>query len=158
MQVNDVIKALGGGQGAAQFLKTTLSNIKSLSKDCSSNAEDVDKRFSDWLGYVQELHAATLAGETDNDIKRAANQTQLLAAQAQQTANEKAVEGAKKAMDELGETLTTTREAYKKASDEFPSGKETPSSGQWFEIKFRQDGMLLVSNLLLVLGRHSTMP
>ena len=94
-----------------------------MSKECSDKAEEVDKDFTVWLAYIQELHAAILAGETNVDVKRAANQTQLLATQAQQTANQKTLDAAQKAMDTLGDTMATAREAYKKASDESPKGK-----------------------------------
>ena len=121
--MNDVVKCLEGGEGAAQFLKITLVNMKKMAKECSDKAEEVDKDFTLWLAYIQKLHAAILAGETNVDVKRAANQTQLLATQAQQTANQKTLDAAQKAMDTLGDTMATAREAYKKASDESPKGK-----------------------------------
>ena len=121
--MNDVVRSLQGGEGAAQFLKITLANLKKMSKECSNKAAEVDKDFAVWLAYIQELHAATLAGETDVDVKRAANETQLLAAQAQQAANQKTVDAAQEAMETLRETVVTAREAYKKASDESPKGE-----------------------------------
>ena len=131
--MNDVVKSLQGGEGAAQFLKITLANLKKMSKECSNKAGEVDKDFTVWLLYIQELHTATVAGETNVDVKRAANETQLLATQAQQTANQKTVDAAQKAMEMLGETMVTAREAYKKASDESPSGESLqPAFVIWY--------------------------
>lgn len=118
-----VIECLAGGPDATTQLKLTLKNMKKGAQDCSNQAAAVDKSFSEWLAYLEELHRACLAKETSVAIQRSVNETQLAAKQAQQTANKTAVDAADKAMKDLGESLTVAREAYKKASDEFPNGR-----------------------------------
>ena len=96
--------------------------MKKEAKECSSKAAEVDKSFSEWLGYIKELHQCCVAKETSNEKQRAANATEMAAKQAQQTANKDTVAAAKKTMNELDGTLEVAREAYKKSSDEFPKG------------------------------------
>ncbi|KAI1269761.1 hypothetical protein F5Y18DRAFT_109420 [Xylariaceae sp. FL1019] len=120
--VNIVTQCLSAGPEATSQLKMTLASMKSQAKECSGKAAEVDKDFSNWLAYIEELHHCCLAKETSNTKQRTANATQLAAKQAQLEVNKNAAAEAKKVMGDLGETLTVTREAYKKASDEFPKG------------------------------------
>lgn len=83
----------------------------------------MDKKFDDWLLYVCEMHAACV--QEENDTREAALSNEMcLAAEATRLDYAKStVEEAKKASEVIGNQVSTASEAFKKASDEFPTGQ-----------------------------------
>lgn len=109
-------------EAAKVVLKPQMAAIRTSALTCSETAKRMEKSFNDWLYYACEMHAACVEQErstTDqivmDEINRAVEQCKL-------DLQKDTVATAKQATDLLGKQVETSSEAFKKASDEFPSG------------------------------------
>lgn len=72
--------------------------------------------------FTCELHAACVGTESSTAEQLRATEIGLAVEQSRFDTQKNTVAEAKAASERLGKTLDTTTEAFKKASDEFPSG------------------------------------
>ena len=121
-QTNQIILALGDLDSSNSTLKQLMGFFQSGARDCAKTAKDIDDLFTNWLNYVSELHQVSVQQETTVEAQRLANESQLAAKKAQLDLTEEARKGAADAVETLKGNLATAQEAYKKASDEYPSG------------------------------------
>lgn len=107
---------------AKALLKPQMNAIKNSAQTCADRAHDMEKRFNDWLFYACEMHAACVEQERTNTDIMTANEISIAAEQTKLDSQKDAVAMAKSATDLLGKQVETSSEAFKKASDNFPSG------------------------------------
>lgn len=82
----------------------------------------MDKKFEDWLLYVCEMHAACVQQEHTTKEAILSNEICVAAQQTRLDNQAKTVDKAQEAFDLMGKQVETASEAFKKASDEFPTG------------------------------------
>jgi hypothetical protein len=99
-----------------------LTSIKSGADDCYQKAKEVDSDFDKWLQHAMELHAACVQTQSSTDEQIYATQLNMAVAQNRFSAGQDTVKFAKETADKFGKQVDLASEAYKKASDEFPSG------------------------------------
>ena len=121
-QGNDIIRALGDVYSSNSTLRQLMGFLQTGARDCAKTAKDIDDLFTNWLNYVSELHQVSVQQETTVEAPRLANESQLAARKAQLDLTEEARKGAAVAVETLKGNLSTAQEAYKKASDNFPTG------------------------------------
>jgi outer membrane murein-binding lipoprotein Lpp len=107
---------------AQKLLKPQMSALKTGADDCLDHATAIDKVFDDWLMYVCELHAGCVNESATTKDALASNAICLVAEQSRLDYQQAALADAKDATEKIGKTLDLASEAYKKASDSFPSG------------------------------------
>jgi hypothetical protein len=96
--------------------------LKQGALECKAKAVNIDKAFGNWLAYVNELHQVAEETMGDNDSKKAATDINLRVQDILLDKTSIAEQSSKKAVESLGENLKVTRDAFKKASDDYPSG------------------------------------
>jgi low affinity Fe/Cu permease len=99
-----------------------MDQLKKTADDCLENAVKMDKRFDDWLLYTCELHAACVGIESTDEEKLQATAISLAVENTRFDQQKIAVADAKEASEKLKKQLDVASEAFKKASDKFPSG------------------------------------
>ncbi|APA07394.1 hypothetical protein SS1G_13030 [Sclerotinia sclerotiorum 1980 UF-70] len=121
--LDDVVNDLSGTpQDAKDGLDIHMDILKKGALECKEKAVNIDTAFGDWLKYVNELHQVSEETMGDNDSKKAANDINLKVQDILLDKTSIAEQTSKKAVESLGENLKVTREAFKKASDNYPSG------------------------------------
>jgi hypothetical protein len=82
----------------------------------------MDKKFEEWLWFAADLHSNCVQEQSSNEERRLATEVNMSVAQRQFDSQKNTVDEAKKISQKLGKQLDVASEAYKKASDSFPSG------------------------------------
>lgn len=82
----------------------------------------MEKSFNDWLYYACEMHAACVEQERSTTDQLVTQEISKAVEQCKLDLQKDSVATAKQATDLLGKQVETSSEAFKKASDEFPSG------------------------------------
>ncbi|KAI5920341.1 hypothetical protein F4810DRAFT_703039 [Camillea tinctor] len=121
-KINDIVRCIGDPISAKKMLRPQLSTLKSGAASCLQRAMDIDKKFEEWLLYVCEIHAACAQEENDTRNALLNNEIYLAAEQTRLDYQKSTAEEAKKAQEAIGKQVTAASAAFKKASDEFPSG------------------------------------
>ena len=99
-----------------------LNSIKAGADDCYEKAKEIDSDFDKWLEHAMELHAACVQTQSSTDEQIYETQLNMAVAQNRFSAAQDSVKFAKGTADKFGKQVDLASEAYKKASDEFPSG------------------------------------
>ncbi len=99
-----------------------LSSIKAGADDCYEKVKEIDSDFDKWLEHAMELHAACVQTQSSTDEQIYETQLNMAVAQNRFSAAQDSVKFAKDTADKFGKQVDLASEAYKKASDEFPSG------------------------------------
>ncbi|KAL5589346.1 hypothetical protein FOVSG1_011213 [Fusarium oxysporum f. sp. vasinfectum] len=121
-KINDIIPTIADTPSAKRMLRPQLQTLSRGAQTCLDASIAMDKKFTEWLLYVCELHAACVQQESTTREALLSNEICLAAESTRLDYQKSAVEEAKKAQDLLGKQVTTASEAFKKASDEFPTG------------------------------------
>lgn len=121
-KINSIIAALGDPTDAKSSLKNLLDNLQDGATSCHASATEMDSKFDDWLSYVSEMHSAAVETEQSTNDELIQNVTNKLVAESQLTNQKTSVKKAQAAEDLLAKQVKTASDAYKKASDDFPSG------------------------------------
>jgi hypothetical protein len=121
-QINDVVLTIGDPPSAEKILRSQLATLSRGAQTCLDASIAMDKKFTDWLLYVCEMHAACVQQESSTREILLSNEICLAAESTRLDYEKTAVDEAKKAQDLVGKQVTTASEAFKKASDEFPTG------------------------------------
>ncbi|KAF4949191.1 hypothetical protein FGADI_9048 [Fusarium gaditjirri] len=121
-KINDIIPTIADPPSAKKMLRPQLQTISRGAQTCLDASIAMDKRFTDWLLYVCEMHAACVQQENTTRDALLSNEICLAAESTRLDYQKTAVEEAKNAQELLGKQVKTASEAFKKASDEFPTG------------------------------------
>jgi hypothetical protein len=122
LQINQIVEIIGRPNDAKKMLKPQLNTLKTAAQQCLETSQAMDKKFEDWLLYVCEMHAACVEQENTTRDQLLSNEVCVAAEQTRLEFQKEAVEEAKKASNTMGEQIKLASEAFKKASDEFPTG------------------------------------
>lgn len=104
------------------MLVPQLRSVKKAADECHTRAVQMDKKFEEWLWFAADLHSNCVQEQSSNEERLLATKVNMSVAQRQFDSEKNTVEEAKKISEKLGKQLDVTSEAYKKASDRFPSG------------------------------------
>ena len=104
------------------MLKPQMQAVSKAADTCAKTAERIEKRFQDWLYYACEMHAACVQQERVSAEVITSNEICIAAEQVRLDKTQDATKSAKDATELLSKQITTTSDAFKKASDEYPSG------------------------------------
>lgn len=116
------MQSLGSQQDAKILLRRQLQSLRASATDCYDSAKKIDEKFDAWLWQACELHLACVATQSSTEDRLAINEIDQAVTKTSIDYQKETVEGAKKATQNLEMSLNTATEAYKKASDEFPTG------------------------------------
>lgn len=118
----DIVEVLGNPRAAAKQLPSLLNQLQTSASQCYDVSKQIDQSFGEWLAFTAELfeacqnQSAVVADEQQDNVRDKAIASQ------QVKDTEKIVQSTKDAMKELGKTMDTARAAFKKASDNQPTG------------------------------------
>ncbi|KAK3505269.1 hypothetical protein B0T13DRAFT_485904 [Neurospora crassa] len=121
-KINDIVAIIGEPASAKKMLRPQLNTLKEGSTTCLDEAKKMDKMFEDWLLYVCEMHAACVQQENTTREAILSNEICVAAEQTRLDYQKSTVEEAEKAFKMMGKQVETASEAFKKASDQFPTG------------------------------------
>ncbi|KAH1458431.1 hypothetical protein KXX13_008799 [Aspergillus fumigatus] len=122
--VAEIIQIIGSPDPAdvQKMLVPQLRSVKKAADECHTRAVQMDKKFEEWLWFAADLHSNCVQEQSSNEERLLATKVNMSVAQRQFDSEKNTVEEAKKISEKLGKQLDVTSEAYKKASDSFPSG------------------------------------
>ncbi|KAF8465505.1 hypothetical protein BDZ91DRAFT_794862 [Kalaharituber pfeilii] len=123
-QVSSIIKALGDPGIARRFLRTYMNALKESADKCHQAAKSIDEKFEDWLKFITALHAVSENTSTVAETSLAEAEINLAATKVMAKQSEQGVQDAKKSTENLAKALNTARDAFQKASENYPSGWE----------------------------------
>ncbi|KAH3298599.1 hypothetical protein KXW39_008369 [Aspergillus fumigatus] len=123
-KVAEIIQIIGSPDPAdvQKMLVPQLRSVKKAADECHTRAVQMDKKFEEWLWFAADLHSNCVQEQSSNEERLLATKVNMSVAQRQFDSEKNTVEEAKKISEKLGKQLDVTSEAYKKASDSFPSG------------------------------------
>ncbi|GFF59266.1 hypothetical protein IFM51744_09854 [Aspergillus udagawae] len=123
-KIAEIIKIIGSPDPAdvQKMLVPQLRSVKKAADECHTRALQMDKKFEEWLWFAADLHSNCVQEQSSNEERRLATEVNMSVAQRQFDSQKNTVEEAKKISEKLGKQLDVASEAYKKASDSFPSG------------------------------------
>ena len=99
-----------------------MSQLKVMADDCHDKVSAIDNKFDEWLRHTADLHAACV--DTDTTVSDKTHETAIdkMLRETQLEGQSQTMADAKARSDQLGKSLDMASAAFKKASDEFPSG------------------------------------
>ena len=109
-------------QDAKILLPQQLATLGESATTCYEAARKIDLEFEKWLDHVRELYVACIATQTSTSDKLIANDIERATTQISIDYQKVTVAQLEKTTKKLEEQLDVTTEAYKKASDGFPTG------------------------------------
>ena len=123
-QVGDIIQCIASPNAAdaSTLLSGQMTTLKQTADNCLTHAVAIDKKFEHWLMYTMELHAACIGTQSSDEEKLRATSISLVVEQSRFDSQNIQVADAKAASEKLGRQVDVASEAFKKASDNFPSG------------------------------------
>ena len=116
------MSTLESPQDAKILLPQQLETLGDSATTCYKAAKEIDLKFEEWLYHVCELHVACIATQTSTNDKLIANDIERSATQISIDYQKVSVAQLEKTTKKLEEQLNVTTEAYRKASEEFPTG------------------------------------
>ncbi|KAL7619532.1 hypothetical protein AAE478_010072 [Parahypoxylon ruwenzoriense] len=122
MGINDVIMCLGDPTSQKTLLKVQLNAIKNGANGCHKAAVRMEEKFNTWLLYACEMHSACVEQETITRDNLLNKDFFIEAEQASLQWQKQAVDAAEEGSNRLKEQVATATDAFKKASESFPSG------------------------------------
>ena len=123
-QVVDIIGCLASPDPAdpATLLEGQMTTLKKTADNCLAHAVAIDAKFDHWLMYTMELHAVCIGTQSSDEEKLRATSISLIVEQSRFDSQKNNVKDVKAASEKMGKQLDVASEAFKKASDNFPSG------------------------------------
>ena len=123
-QVVDIIECIADPdpQASQNLLRRQMDQLKLMADDCHSKVSAIDQKFEEWLHYTSDLHTACV--ETDTSVSDKIHETAIdkMVKETQLEHSSQTMVKAKAKSEQLGKSLKQASEAFKKASDEFPTG------------------------------------
>ncbi|KAK9636720.1 hypothetical protein HCH54_010006 [Aspergillus fumigatus] len=86
------------------MLVPQLRSVKKAADECHTRALQMDKKFEEWLWFAADLHSNCVQEQSSSEERLLATKVNM-----------------SKISEKLGKQLAVASEAYKKASDSFPS-------------------------------------
>ena len=120
--MDEILQSLADPPSAKKILGPQLKTIKNTASQCHDIAMTIDKKFEAWLLHACEMHAACVEQENSTRDSLLSNTLCLAAEQTRLEYQKSSVEEAAKASKLLGEQVGLAGDAFKKASEEFPTG------------------------------------
>lgn len=121
-QIGEIVPTIADPQSARKMLLPQFDAISRGAQTGLDASIAMDKKLTDWLLYVCEMHAACVQQEGTAQ-ERLLSQEICLAAESTLLENQKSVmDDAKHVEMLLSNQVTATFDAFLKASDEFPTG------------------------------------
>lgn len=102
-------------------LNKKLNLIKDQSDNCLRYAQDIEKKFVEWLQLVCEVHQVTVAKEERTSIDQVKNSITLAGVEIEASLTENSVKHAEEAASTLKDNMVQSREMFKKAADAIPT-------------------------------------
>ncbi|RMJ18622.1 hypothetical protein CDV36_001733 [Fusarium kuroshium] len=106
----------------AERFYETLDTLHRSSVDCYESARAIDQKLETWLYHTCELYLACIAAQGSNEDQLSVNEIEKAVARASIDYQKQTGDEAKSATRNLEKSLEAAIEAYKKASDDFPTG------------------------------------
>lgn len=104
------------------MLRVQLDRLCRSSLECYEAARSIDEKLEQWLNHASELHLACIATQASNHDQLSVNEIGLAVTKASIDYREETGDEAKAVTRNLEKSLDAATEAYKKASDGFPTG------------------------------------
>lgn len=104
------------------MLRVQLEILCRSSLECFEAAKAIDEKFEEWLCHACELHLACIATQASNNDQLSVNEIELAVTKASIDYRKQTADEAKAVTRNLEQSLDAATEAYKKASDDFPTG------------------------------------
>ncbi|KAF9552933.1 hypothetical protein CPC08DRAFT_673678, partial [Agrocybe pediades] len=121
-KINDILGCLGNPISASKLLKPQLMTVKKSATQCLESAKAIEEKFDYWLAYVCEMHSACVQEEQTTADLLLTNAAALATEESRRDQQASVAAEAKAAQELLGKQVNTASEAFKKASDEYPTG------------------------------------
>ncbi|KAF8174179.1 hypothetical protein K438DRAFT_2023232 [Mycena galopus ATCC 62051] len=121
-KINDIIQCLGDPASAKRTLKPQLNAVGDATQQCLESAIAMDEKFDKWLKYVSEMHAACVEEENGTEMQLLQNINSLAVTEEQLKRQQSTAEATQATQDLMQKQVELASEAFKKASDSFPSG------------------------------------
>ena len=99
-----------------------MNQLQTSASQCYDVSKGIDESFANWLAFTSELFEACQNESAVVVDEQQKNITDKAVAAQKAKDTEKIVQSTKDAMKELGKTMDTARAAFKKASDNQPTG------------------------------------
>lgn len=99
-----------------------MDTLKIIADNCLTRAVAMDQKFENWLMYTMELYSVCVGTRSSDEEKLKATALSLVVEQTRFDSQTDTVKQAKATSEKLGEQLSVASKAFKKASDNFPSG------------------------------------
>ncbi|KAL6922413.1 hypothetical protein FSST1_006439 [Fusarium sambucinum] len=159
-KINDIIPTIGDPPSAKRMLRPQLQTLSRGAEACLNASIDMDKKFTEWLLYVCELHAACVQHEGTASEALRSNEICLVAESTRLDYQKSPVEEARRAQDLWGKQVASASEAFKKASDEFPTGWGIMSQRIVSDLAGSVTGALnsSIPTMMNSLGQMTTLP
>ncbi|KAK5654684.1 hypothetical protein OQA88_7008 [Cercophora sp. LCS_1] len=119
--VIQIVATLADPQGRKENLLVDVGTVRINANECSKIAIEIDSAFDLFLEFVRELSQACDNQKNTTGEELDATDRDLKAEKAKRDAQERAVKSAEAMAKRMEEELGVASEAYKKASDEYPS-------------------------------------
>ena len=120
--MNEMIQIIADPQSAQKMLKPQLKTIENGAAACLDAVTAIDKKFENWLLYACELHAACVQKDQDTQDAILSSEVCVATEQCRLEGQKATVDQAKKASDLLESQVKMAGDAFKQASDKFPTG------------------------------------
>ncbi|KAK7698786.1 hypothetical protein SLS64_012268 [Diaporthe eres] len=111
-----------GGLDMQDSLADQMKLLKKAADDCLSAAKNIDDDFSRWLDLVSELHRAAIERQGSAEEQSRQAKLDIAATSVRVDIATDQQKAASEAVALLKDTMQTTQDAFKKASDSYPSG------------------------------------
>ena len=104
------------------MLRRQLESLRDAASDSFEATKNMDIKFEEWLHHACELHMACIATQTTVNEKLVVNEVDTAATQVSIDYQKMAVDMAQDATKKLEHQMNVATDAYKDASDTFPTG------------------------------------
>ncbi|KAL8779911.1 MAG: hypothetical protein Q9213_006708 [Squamulea squamosa] len=117
-----IMTILSHHDDAQASLAQEVNTLQRYLNDCAKAADSMDQAFEEYMQMTAELNACMSQTADDDSALLIANKVQLDVENTTLLVVDKDVEAAQQGVKDAKETLDTTKEAFKKASDQIPHG------------------------------------
>jgi hypothetical protein len=109
--------------GAEMAINDKLTLLKNGSDDCLKYAQDIEKKFTEWLQLVCEVHQVTVAKEDKVSLGQQQAEIKIGGITLEAELTQSSLDHANEAAKTLKENLDTSKRLFEKAADAVPGRK-----------------------------------
>lgn len=121
-QINDVIPTIYDPQSARKLLKPQFQTVSRGAQSCLEASIAMHNRYTDWLLFACELHAACVRQESTTQETDLSSEICLAAEGTRLDYQKSTTEEARRFQELLGKQVAAVSDTFKRISDEFPTG------------------------------------